>query len=73
MVEFGLGRLRKISEIHPRMKKPYLIISALVIGLASCQKDANMKTASAVKEEIYGKMPDGREVKIFTLTNKNGL
>ena len=26
-----------------------------------------------MKEEIYGKMPDGREVKIFTLTNQNGL
>lgn len=55
------------------MKKPYLMISALVIGLASCQKDPGMNTTSAVKEEVFGKMPDGREVKIFTLTNKNGL
>ncbi|HEX7261022.1 MAG TPA: aldose epimerase family protein [Luteolibacter sp.] len=26
-----------------------------------------------VKEEIYGVMPDGRDVRIFTLTNPNGL
>ena len=49
------------------------MISALVIGLASCQKDAGMKTEATSSHEIYGKMPDGREVKIFTLTNKNGL
>ncbi len=28
---------------------------------------------NGVKEEVYGKMPDGREVKIYTLTNGNGL
>lgn len=55
------------------MKKPYLMISALVIALASCQKDPGMNNESAVKEEVFGKMPDGREAKIFTLTNKNGL
>ncbi len=26
-----------------------------------------------VKEDIYGAMPDGKKVKIYTLTNKNGL
>src|SRR5437870_4608629 len=26
-----------------------------------------------VKEEAYGKLPDGKEVKAFTLTNKNGM
>ena len=55
------------------MKKPYLMISALVIALASCQKNPGMNNESAVKEEVFGKMPDGREAKIFTLTNKNGL
>lgn len=29
--------------------------------------------AAEIHREIYGKMPDGREVAIFTLTNKNGL
>jgi aldose 1-epimerase len=32
-----------------------------------------MLEKTAVKEDVYGRMPDGREVKIFTLTNKNGL
>jgi len=55
------------------MKKTYLMISALVIGFACCQKAPGMNSTSAVKEEVFGKMPDGREAKIFTLTNKNGL
>lgn len=55
------------------MNKPYLMISALAIALAACQKDPGMSTSSAVKEEVFGKLPDGREAKIFTLTNKNGL
>jgi aldose 1-epimerase len=58
--------------------KPYVLISALAIGLTSCQKDPGMKGDSADKTmekggQVFGKMPDGREVKIFTLTNKNGL
>ncbi|MDP3851739.1 MAG: aldose epimerase family protein [Luteolibacter sp.] len=32
-----------------------------------------MSSPSAVKQEVFGKMSDGREVKIFTLTNQNGL
>ena len=51
------------------MKTPNIIISgACAIGLAACQC-----LASEVKQERFGKMPDGREVSIFTLTNKNGL
>lgn len=55
--------------------KTRLAISALAIGLASCKKDAAMNPASAspVQQEVYGKLPDGREAKIFTLVNKNGL
>jgi aldose 1-epimerase len=50
------------------------MISALVIGLNSCQKAARMSNrASAVRDKIFGKTPDGRVVKIFTLTNQNGL
>lgn len=51
------------------MKKPYSLISALAMGLMACQQSPAME----VKEEIYGKMPDGKEVKIYTLTNKNGV
>jgi aldose 1-epimerase len=32
-----------------------------------------MAANSELTEKVYGKMPDGREVKIFTLTNANGL
>jgi aldose 1-epimerase len=45
----------------------------LAIALTSCQKPTEMSQTTAIKEEIFGKMPDGKEVKIFTLTNKNGL
>ena len=68
-----LGRPAKIGQIPRRMKNAHLIISALVIGLASCQSKPGMSSTSPVKQEVFGKMPDGREVKIFTLTNKNGL
>jgi aldose 1-epimerase len=32
-----------------------------------------MTKNAEVKEEIFGSMPDGHPVKVFTLTNKNGL
>lgn len=53
--------------------KTYTLISALAIAVAGCQKNPGMSESSPVKQEVFGKMPDGREVKIFTLTNKNGL
>ena len=53
------------------MSKLYVIISALVIGMIPCQKASAMN--GEVKQEIFGKMPDGKEVRVFTLTNKNGL
>ena len=33
----------------------------------------NNATASDLESAVYGKMPDGREVRIFTLSNPNGL
>lgn len=32
-----------------------------------------MAAEAEIKEEIYGSMPDGRKVRVFTLTNKAGL
>ena len=55
------------------MKQTHLIISALAIGLLACHNNLAMAKESNVKEEVFGKMPDGKEVKIFTLTNKQGL
>jgi aldose 1-epimerase len=71
--ELVLGTDRKINEIPMRMKQFPWIISALAIGLASCQKPSGMSQNPTIKQEIFGKMPDGREVKLFTLTNANGL
>jgi aldose 1-epimerase len=55
------------------MQATHLLISALAIALASCQKTPDMTRSPAVKQEVFGTLADGREVKIFTLTNKNGL
>jgi aldose 1-epimerase len=55
------------------MKKAHLIVSALAIAVFACQKAPDMNATSDVKEEVFGKMPDGREVKIYTLANENGL
>jgi aldose 1-epimerase len=49
------------------------LISALAIVLTSCKKSADMSQTPAVTQQVFGTMPDGRDVKIFTLTNKNGL
>ena len=51
------------------MKKTHSFISALAMSLLACQ----LSPAMEVKEENFGTMPDGKAVRIFTLTNKNGL
>lgn len=49
-----------------------MVMSACV--LASCGKQSPAPSAgTGSADEIYGKLADGREVKIFTLTNKSGL
>jgi len=53
--------------------KTTLTLTVLVVSLALCGKQAAATTSPAIPQETYGKMPDGREVRIFTLTNKNGL
>lgn len=50
------------------MKNPASLIPALAVSLLACQ----LSTAMEIKEETYGSMPDGKEVKIYTFTNKNG-
>jgi aldose 1-epimerase len=50
------------------MITPNSIIRAFAIGMTTCQC-----LASEVKQERYGRMPDGREANIYTLINKNGL
>ena len=42
--------------------------------LASCgEPGASSADNSKIPVENFGKLPDGREAKLFTLTNKNGL
>ncbi len=53
------------------MHKCPWIISTLAFTAASCQTIPRMN--STAKQEVFGRMPDGREVKIFTLTNSHGL
>ncbi len=60
-------------QTHGRMKKVDPLTSALAKGRSVCQKNPAMAQGIDVTEKIYGKMPDGKEVKIYTLTNKNGL
>ncbi len=44
----------------------------LLAAFAATLLVLNPMQASEVKSATYGKMPDGREVKLFTLTNENG-
>lgn len=56
------------------MKKPCFLISALALALFACQKPGEMTaTTTGDQVAVFGKMPDGREVKIFTLENSKGL
>lgn len=50
-------------------------ISALVITLVACKKNPDMidSSAHAVQKEVYGTMPSGQPIHIFTLSNPNGI
>lgn len=64
---------RLIRQTRAGMREPILLRSALVNDGIACQKAPAMVQETKVDERIYGKMPDGKAVRIFTLTNKNGL
>lgn len=56
------------------MKATPLITLMAAACLASCEKPgAASATNSKIPVDPFGKLPDGREAKLFTLTNKNGL
>jgi aldose 1-epimerase len=56
---------------------PNFMFAAAALMTSSCDKPApqaaNNPGVSGVTREAWGKMPDGREVALFTLTNANGL
>ncbi|MFZ9937749.1 MAG: aldose epimerase family protein [Luteolibacter sp.] len=51
--------------------------TAAALAMSSCNKPSALpsgsQTPSGISREVWGKMPDGREVALFTLTNANGL
>jgi aldose 1-epimerase len=56
------------------MRTRFFTFSAVVVALTACQAaDDKAESANSVTEANYGKMPDGREVSIYTLTNENGM
>jgi len=55
------------------MRTTHLLVPVAALALFSCDQAPQATDQASVTEEVYGKMPDGREVKIFTLTNANGL
>jgi aldose 1-epimerase len=53
----------------------WLILSGLagLLLLAACSQPEAEQPSTRVEEEPFGTMPDGREVRLYTLTNANGL
>ena len=60
------------NAVHMNAKSIIAIMAAVALG--SCGKQSSTTvTNEANTMQVYGKLPDGREAKIFTLTNKNGV
>ncbi|HEY1122265.1 MAG TPA: aldose epimerase family protein [Haloferula sp.] len=55
------------------MKTAILMTLIAAAGLAAGKDSDAASSTSKIPVETFGKLPDGREAKIFTLTNKNGL
>ncbi len=59
---------QSLSEGGPR-----LLIPMLLMNLLACLDSPAMESQTKVNEGIYGTLPDGKPVRIFTLSNRNGL
>lgn len=53
----------------------YSFLGMILIGLItlSCSTSSTPKSQLSITKEIFGQMPDGRNVDIYTLTNANGM
>jgi aldose 1-epimerase len=60
--------LFELFNLTPSMKQGMTIAALIAMATMS-----NLASASDIETAVYGKLDDGREVKIFTLTNANGL
>ncbi len=46
---------------------------ALMLGIARSLEAAGQKANPGVKRSVFGKMANGKEINLYTLTNKNGM
>jgi aldose 1-epimerase len=56
------------------MKVAHPLLAFALLGLSCCSSDESKPAKhNSISVETYGKLKDGREVSLFTLTNKNGM
>src|SRR5262245_51658009 len=55
------------------MKAAPLMTLMAAACLVGCKDSGSTSGTSKIPVDNFGKLPDGREAKLFTLTNKNGL
>jgi aldose 1-epimerase len=57
------------------MKPTKFLAAAMALCAVSCSEKSTEQDSAktTLSTEVYGEMPDGREVKIFTLKNENGM
>lgn len=53
--------------------KPLVTPALGALLLVACDSPENKTESSSITVETYGRLPDGPETRIFTLTNRNGL
>jgi aldose 1-epimerase len=71
--QFALGRHRRTREIWRRMTARQSVISPIGHKERHMSDASEISRPSDVTQEVFGHLPDGREVRIFTLTNRHGL
>src|SRR3979490_51357 len=65
----GRGRRRRKSMRIPMGL--FALAAAIVMGPLS--SGAANPVAKSIKKSVFGKTPDGKEIELYVLTNRNGL